>query len=222
MELNKILGAILGSLLIITAIGHIGESLVKVHIPKERSYIVEGVEETTSTEAGDTAGPKGPGPILALLAGANVEKGQQIAKKCLACHTFDEGGPNKIGPNLWNIVNRDIASVPGFAYSEAETKFEGNWDYDKLNQYLYNPAAYIKGNKMNFAGVKKDQERADLIAYLRSLSNNPAPLPEVTEQTPAPQENTPAATPPAEGTEKQPNSETEQPKESPTPAEPKP
>ena len=100
-----------------------------------------------------------------------------MAKKCTSCHGLDKGGANKVGPNLWGVVNRDIGAHEGFAFSEALTGKEGVWDYEQLNAFLANPKTYAPGTKMAFAGVGKDAERADLIAYLRSLADQPAPLP---------------------------------------------
>ena len=117
-------------------------------------------------------------PIGALLASANAENGAKIAKKCAACHSFDKGGANKVGPNLWGVVNRPIAEHEGFSYSAALASKKGqHWDYDHLNHFLTSPKAYAPGTKMSFAGISKDAERADVIAYLRTLADNPAPLP---------------------------------------------
>ena len=115
--------------------------------------------------------------ILALLSDSDVNKGQKISKKCVACHSFNEGGKNKVGPNLWNIVNRKMASVDGFKYSKALNKMEKQWTYSNLNKFLIKPKSYVKGTKMNYAGLKKDSDRANIIAWLRTLSSNPAPLP---------------------------------------------
>ena len=114
-----------------------------------------------------------------MLAAADVAAGKKSARKCSACHTFDEGGANKIGPNLWNIVNRPIASDGDFAYSKAlKGKAGGTWTYEELDAFLAKPKAYAPGNKMTFPGFKKVGARADMIAYLRSLSGSPAALPE--------------------------------------------
>ena len=116
-------------------------------------------------------------PISALLASADVIAGEKVAKKCVACHTFAEGGQNRIGPNQWDIVNRALGTTEGFAYSEALLAKGGAWDYESLNEFIYNPKKYIPNTKMNFAGIKNDKDRANLILWIRSLSSNPAPLP---------------------------------------------
>jgi cytochrome c len=115
------------------------------------------------------------------VAAGDVAKGEAFAKRCGACHTFEAGGANKVGPNLWNVVNRPVASVPDYNYSEAMIAFsEGGaktWTYDLLSAYLADPKATVPKNKMVFPGIKKDEDRANVIAYLRTLSESPAPLP---------------------------------------------
>ncbi len=115
-------------------------------------------------------------PIIPLLASADVIAGEKVAKKCAACHTFAEGGQNRIGPNQWDIVNRALGTTEGFAYSEALLAKGGAWDYESLSEFIYNPKKYIPGTKMNFAGIKNDKDRANLIVWMRSLSSNPVPL----------------------------------------------
>ncbi len=116
-------------------------------------------------------------PILALLASADITAGEKLSKKCVACHSFNSGGKNKVGPNLWNILNQSKASKDGYSYSKALKEFGGEWDYQSLNAFLLKPKNYINGTKMNFSGLKKTKDRANIIAWLRSLSDNPEPLP---------------------------------------------
>ena len=113
----------------------------------------------------------------ALLASADVAAGEKLAKKCTACHVFEAGGANKVGPALWGIVNKAKASVDGFAYSAALAGFGGAWDYQSLNAFLAKPKAYISGTKMNFAGLKKPEDRANMVAWLRIMADSQAPLP---------------------------------------------
>lgn len=122
-----------------------------------------------------------PGGAVAMLASADPAKGETIAKRCAACHTFDKGGANKVGPHLYGVVNRPVASVEGYNYSDAMKKFSENgtktWTFQELDTYLIDPKKHVPGTKMVFPGLKKDDERANVIAYLRALSDQPAPLP---------------------------------------------
>lgn len=124
------------------------------------------------------AKPVGPEPILAMLAGADLERGKKIFKKCTSCHTADKGAPNKVGPALYGIIGNDIATASGFKYSGALEGLPGNWTYADLNKFLFKPKAFAKGTKMGFAGLKKAKDRAAVIAYLRSMDDAPEPLPE--------------------------------------------
>jgi cytochrome c len=120
------------------------------------------------------------GPSIAeLMQTADAESGATVFKKCAACHTTENGGGNKIGPNLWNIVGKDVATTGDFSYSDAMLAQEGNWNYELLNRYLTRPKDAIPGNKMVFVGLKKDSDRADVIMYLRSFSSSPLELPTV-------------------------------------------
>lgn len=180
-ELNKIMGAILGALLVVTAIGHIADLLTYHDVAHEgeeikRGYRVEITEDISVPDSG-LAEDQVLGPIAGLLATASVENGAVLAKKCISCHTFDQGGPNKIGPNLWDIVGKKQASIEGFPYSKGFAALDGVWDYENLNALIYKPSKYVKGTKMSFAGLAKAEDRADMIAYLRSLSDNPHALP---------------------------------------------
>ena len=116
------------------------------------------------------AGPAGPEPIGPFHGKADPKKGEQIAKVCATCHTFNKGGPNKIGPNLWGITEEEMAAVAGYQFSAAMEAHKGEkWDPEKLNQWLYKPQAFIKGTKMTFVGIPKEQDRADIIGYLETL-----------------------------------------------------
>ena len=174
-EVNKIAGAILMSLLIVVVIGHVGDVLVP--IPKaahDAAMAPHGGSGAAHQAAAPTAAEK---PIAELLKTAKVDDGAKVFKKCQACHTGEKAGANKVGPNLWNIIGEKKAHMAGFAFSDAMQKSPGDWSYDALNQFLTKPSAYVPGTKMTFAGIREPQERANVIAYLRTLSDSPKPLP---------------------------------------------
>ena len=178
-EINKIVACVLVVALVFIGLANFSEILYHVEKPKVAAYQVEGGDEilmdaaATSTEAVVQAPTEDP--IQVLLASADLDKGKKVFKKCSQCHVMEKGGANKIGPALWNIVNKDIGGAD-FAYSNAMASYGGKWSYDELNGFLKNPKKYIEGTKMSFAGLKKETDRANVILYLRSLSNNPAPI----------------------------------------------
>ena len=112
-----------------------------------------------------------------MLAGANIENGKNVAKKCLQCHTFEKGGLNKIGPNLYGVLGKKFAHMAGFAYSTALSKMQGTWTFEELNKMIYKPGKFVSGTKMAFAGLKEAKDRADVIAYINSMSDSPLALP---------------------------------------------
>jgi len=128
-----------------------------------------------------------------MMATASIEHGAQIAKQCLTCHNVQEGQGNKVGPDLYDIMGRAVASVPGFGYSAALKAKGGTWDIDTLDKWLANPQAYVSGTAMTFAGIKNEKQRADVIDYLNSLSANPKPLPTAPAASAAPPAAAPAA-----------------------------
>lgn len=174
-EFNKIAGAVLGTALLVLGLKNFGGELFHSEAPEKPGMLIE-VAEAAAVTGGDNAAAAVP--IAVLLAKADATKGANIAKACAACHSVAKGGANKVGPALWNVVGRNMGSVEGFAYSEGMKAMGGKpWDYDALNAWLHAPKEFIKGTKMAYAGVKKDQDRADLIAYLASLSDSPVPFP---------------------------------------------
>ena len=172
---NKLFAGVLLAGLVLMAGVKFADVLVPHTGLAENAYVIEVPESTDM--AGAAPVETGPAPILALLADADPVAGEKLAKKCTACHVFDKGGQNKVGPALWNIVNTGKGQIDGYAYSEALAGFGGKWDYQSLNQFFYKPKAYMSGTKMNFAGLKKPADRANLIAYLRSQADQPAALP---------------------------------------------
>jgi cytochrome c len=130
---------------------------------------------------GKEAAPAPSEPIEKLLQTASVEKGEAAAKKCGACHSFEKGGPNKVGPNLYGIVGDKKGEGRGFNFSAAMKAKGGTWTFDDLNQFIANPKGFIPGTAMGFAGISKDSERADVIDYLHTLADSPVPLPTATK-----------------------------------------
>jgi cytochrome c len=174
LKFNKIAAALLSSILLIMMFGKIGNFLVNPNTDVSNAYPIEVPE--TNTAVAKEQKEVVIEPITALLATANLESGLKIAKKCVACHGFDAGGPNKVGPNLYDIVNKDQGKAD-YAYSKVLAALNGKWTYEELNKFLYKPKLYSKGTKMNYAGLSKTKDRANLIAWLRTKSDNPVPLP---------------------------------------------
>jgi cytochrome c len=175
-ELNKILGAILGTCLVLLVTSFAAGALFAPVMPEKPGYEIAAKEEAHG--GGKEAPAAAPSePIEKLLQTASAEKGAAAAKKCGACHTFEKGGPNRVGPNLFGILNEKRGEGRGFNFSAAMKAKGGTWTYDDLNKFIANPKGFIPGTAMGFAGIPKDSERADVIAYLRTLSDNPAPLP---------------------------------------------
>ena len=181
-EFNKIAAAILIALLTAKGADLIAKALIHPTILKENVYKIAGTEPSK----GSTPTQTGPGAIEPLLVKASVEKGAEVFKKCASCHTIDKGGPNRVGPNLYGVVGRGKDSHPGYAYSAAMSQKGGVWSFQDLNIYLYSPRDFVPGTKMSFAGLKNDQDRANIIAYLRAQSDSPLPLPTVVEKAPTP------------------------------------
>ncbi|MEP3275495.1 MAG: cytochrome c family protein [Stappiaceae bacterium] len=193
-EFNKIAGAILMSLLIVMGLGILSDEIFRSDTPDDMGYQINVAEAAT----GDGGGGGDPSvePIGVRLASADALAGEKVAKKCAACHTFDDGGANKVGPNLWEIVNRKPGVHAGFKYSGDMVAFGGDhlWDYDNLDKFLEKPKDVVAKTSMGFAGLRKPKERADMIAYLRSLAATPVELPDPAEGAHAVEEETdPAA-----------------------------
>src|SRR5579864_1313535 len=176
--LNKVAGAVLSSLLLMVGL----RTGINLFYPKgdenlSKGHIVVTSAPLPSTAIASAKPEQQDPPVQTLLASANSDAGQNAMKQCATCHSWTKGGPNKIGPNLYGVVDRDIAKEPGFSYSNALEKKGGKWTFDDLYQWLKNPRAFAPGNKMGFAGVRDPKERADIIAYLDKQSDSPQPLP---------------------------------------------
>jgi cytochrome c len=177
MESNKILAAVLVAGILAMFGGFIAKQMVHPHKLSENAYNIEVVEA-----AGPGSAKPMPQPILAMLASADAAKGEKIAKACAACHTFNKGGPAGVGPNLYGVIGGPKDHMPGFAYSGALLEVGGTtWTYHELNKFLWKPKAYAKDTKMSYAGLKKPEDRAALIAWLRTQADAPKALPSADE-----------------------------------------
>ena len=175
-EFNKIAAAVLVTILLVIGIKEVAHVIFHVEKPKQSAYKIEGVETKANTGLVTLKKEVQLSPITPMLASASIDAGKNKFKKCAACHSAVKGGPNKIGPALWNIVNTRSASQADYKYSSALKAHGKDWTFEELNKFLIQPTKYIKGTKMAFAGLRKDTDRADVIAYLNSISDNPAPL----------------------------------------------
>jgi cytochrome c len=177
-ELNKILGAFLFTCLCLLALNIAAHAVFSPLTPAKPGMEVAVTEHPAGGEA---AKPEPAQPIEQLLASADPKKGESDVKKCAACHTFGKGEPNRVGPNLYGVVGRPKASEAGFTYSDAMKAKGGNWTIDDLNTFLTAPQKFVPGTKMSFAGLPRASERADVIAYLNTKSDNPQPLPKAAD-----------------------------------------
>jgi len=177
-EFNKIAGAVLTALLLIFGTATFIDIQMRHKKPAKPGYELP-VQTTTAAETSQPAAAAGVNfqEIAGLLQNASPEAGQAAFKRCSTCHTPEKGGRNMTGPNLWGIVGRPKGSQEGFNYSAAMKEKGGEWTYEDLANFIHNPRAFIPGTKMAFAGIRDNAEIADLLAYLRTLSDNPPPLP---------------------------------------------
>jgi len=173
-EINKIITAIFLVVLLVFGVGKISDVIFEVKKPDVEGYKVE-VKAGEATAA--QASSESQVDIAALLAMGDIEHGKKVFKKCAACHSINQGGGNKIGPKLWNVMFRPVASVSDYKYSKALSSYKKEWSWEEMNGFLTKPSAWIKGNKMGFAGLKKEKDKASVILYLNQNSDNPKPLP---------------------------------------------
>jgi len=198
-EWNKIVGAVLGTLLFVVAIKIVSEAIFEVPMPAKPGYVVQGVPAAATGSNASAQPAEEPLPDFGTaLAKADIAKGQQVSQRCQQCHDLSRGGPDKIGPNLWGVVGRARASRSSFSYSTAMASSHAPWTFETLFRYLKSPQAVVPGTKMTFAGLPSAQDRIDLIAWLRTQSDSPVPIPPPAPKS-APPPSVPArpATPPA-------------------------
>jgi cytochrome c len=175
VNVNRVSLSALGAVLFVMLLTAFSNLVMAPRTPKTPGFALPTSGPAAEAAAGP-AEPEAP-PLPALLAKADATKGEGFAKVCQTCHNFDKGGAAKIGPPLWGVVGRPIASVPGFAYSDSLKGVGGNWTYDALNVMISNPKKEASGTKMTFPGEKDPQRRADIMAYLQTLSDSPVPFP---------------------------------------------
>ena len=173
-EINKIITAVLLVVLLVFGVGKISDLVFEVKKPDIDGYKVEvNVGGATVTQASSESQVD----IAALLAMGDVEHGKKVFKKCAACHSINQGGKNKIGQKLWNVMFRQVESVTDYKYSKALSGYKKDWNWEEMNGFLIKPSTWIKGNKMGFAGLKKEKDRASVILYLNQSSDSPKQLP---------------------------------------------
>jgi cytochrome c len=178
-ELNKIIAAVLLTVLIIIGIGKFTDILFHVEKPKESAYKIEGLDVASTVSSSSEAKAKviEAVDIKVLLAMGDLGHGEKVFKKCSACHQIASGGKNMIGPNLWSVIGRTAGSVSDYKYSKAMVAYGKEWTFEEMNSYLIKPQAYVKGTKMAFAGLRKEKDRASVILFMNSKSSSPKPLP---------------------------------------------
>ena len=171
-EINKIITAILVTVLVVFGIGKISNIIFDKDDKDIIAYKVEAPEG-----AAVQASTESSVDISALLAMGDIAHGEKVYKKCKACHSIKQGGGNKIGPALWNVIFRPVGSITDYKYSKALSSYGKEWTWEEMNGFLIKPSTWIKGNKMGFAGLKNEKDRASVILYLNQKSNNPRQLP---------------------------------------------
>ena len=173
-EINKIIAAIIFTVLVVFGIDKITDLIFHIEKPSEAAYKIEAPAVKTASAESSSSGSV---DIKALLALGTIEHGQKVFKKCSACHVVAKGGKNKIGPVLYGILGKQSASVSDYKYSKALIAHGKVWSFAEMNSYLIKPQAHVKGTKMAFAGLKKEKDRASIILFMNQNSDNPLPLP---------------------------------------------
>ena len=178
-EINKIIAAVLLTVLILIGIGKFTDILFHGEKPKESAYKIEGLDIASISTSSSEMVTKivEEVDIKALLALGDLGHGEKVFKKCSACHMIASGGKNMIGPNLWSVIGRTAGSVSDYKYSKAMVAYGKEWTFEEMNSYLIKPQAYVKGTKMAFAGLRKEKDRASVILFMNSKSSSPKPLP---------------------------------------------
>jgi cytochrome c len=186
---NMSVGALLATVFVMMSVSIASEGIFHSPAPEKEGFAIVAAEEAAGGAAAGAEAAPAAVPVGQLMASADASAGAAVFKKCQSCHSIEKGGPNKVGPDLWGLVNRPVATHEGFSYSAGMKDFskggQETWTFDHLNHFLAGPKAYVKGTAMGFAGIKNDKERANLLAYIREQSDSPAPLPDPNAPEPA-------------------------------------
>ena len=172
-EINKIIVAVLVTFLVVFGIGKISDLIFQT----ETNVVAYKVESSIENSAATTISEESSIDISALLAVGDIATGEKVFKKCKSCHSIKKGGGNKIGPALWNVMFRKVGGIADYKYSKALTSYGKEWSWEEMNGFLIKPSKWIPNNKMGFAGLKSEKDRASVILYLNQNSDNPRPLP---------------------------------------------
>ena len=169
--MTKIIVSIALAVILIVGINKVADTIYKVEKPEKSAYQITVASQTE--ESGDSASSDKSGDIMALLASANASEGEKVFKKCASCHSISKGGKNKIGPALWGVIGRQVGTVAEYKYSKSLIAYGKKWSFEEMNGFLIKPKEWIPGTKMAFAGLKNEKDRASLILYMNSQSDQP-------------------------------------------------
>jgi len=169
--MTKIIVSIALAVILIVGINKVADTIYEVEKPEKSAYQITVASQTE--ESGDSASSDKSGDIMALLASANASEGEKVFKKCASCHSISKGGKNKIGPALWGVIGRQVGTVTDYKYSKSLIAYGKKWSFEEMNGFLIKPKEWIPGTKMAFAGLKNEKDRASLILYMNSQSDQP-------------------------------------------------
>ena len=176
-EINKIIAAIILTIIIVLNINKLADVVYNVKVPEDATNKVAKATETKEISKDDNEKAKSGNDIKVFLDLGSIDHGKTVVKKCIGCHSVSKGGSNKIGPALWGVIGRKVGSISDYKYSKAMSGFGKNWDFEAMNNFLIKPKDYVKGNKMAFAGISKEKDRSSVILYLNEQGDFPLPLP---------------------------------------------
>ena len=172
-EINKIIVAVLVTILVVFGIGKVSDLIFTT----EKNVVAYKVESSTESTAANTASAESSVDMSTFLAMGDIATGEKVFKKCKSCHSIKQGGGNKIGPALWNVMFRKVGGITDYKYSKALTSYGKEWSWEEMNGFLIKPSKWIPNNKMGFAGINSEKDRASVILYLNQNGENPRPLP---------------------------------------------